>query len=367
MTYDKTDEMLRERLLEIQPAERDLWPEIARKIRIEKPWPRYRKAMVTIGAVCAAALCLMGAGILRHWYVFDSSGAKTELNEGEGFPMGEVTALPVKDEEPAEIFFAYDWPDTAGNVPFGAEWPALNAFFDRAEPGVLLAGGHTVENGSVMQTETKGFFETDYEAFLKKAAGNALDLRFPEAAAVPEAYSQRQRFTASFYLTREDVRGAELLDQTAGEENAGWYGAASYALPEGITKQIGSYALEWFREDKKPVTVTASLAENTELFLTSADDDMTVQTRELTGFEKAVFWQYHNEYFDADDVRIVLWEKIDPLETADLYALFDGDPKALSEESGDPSAYKTARYICYEVSGVGLCEEELMKIVLSLQ
>ena len=92
---DQEELILQKKMKDSLIAEKkDLWPAIEKAIAKNRaetvPVTRKhisRRIWVTAAAL-AAVLGLMGAGILKHWFVCDSDGSKMILAENEGFEPG---------------------------------------------------------------------------------------------------------------------------------------------------------------------------------------------------------------------------------------------------------------------------------------
>ena len=146
-----SEELALQKLLQegIRTGTADLWPAVRNAIVQEESHSlgkflrtrqgfHFPKRAWAAAAVLVLTLGLMGAGILRHWFVYDSNGNVTALTESEGFHAGEEYALmsPAAEGETAmapgweiaeEVYYHYDWPDDPAFIPGGLLIPGNTA------------------------------------------------------------------------------------------------------------------------------------------------------------------------------------------------------------------------------------------------
>ena len=309
--------------------------------------------MITAAALIAG-MCLMGAGFLKHWFVYDSSGNQTTLTEAEAFDPGEgyASMKPAEAGEtvPAEdLWFAYDWIDDEALIPGGLQIPGSTAedqdIPELREKLIALPQGTLAEiraNGAEY-AGVQGSFTTDYEACERAVQNNVLGIRLPDASLIPVDYNEHLSFTAGYYVTEKDYAARVL----SAAEDSGRYALKSYTLPESVHSQIGSYVLEWFRPDKSQIICTAYLAENDEMYIPTTDETDIVKPMTIEGFAKALYWEHYNQAYDAQEISLMLWQEIDPVTVLEL-----GYRSELSEK----------HYIVYILDAVGITEEEAVRI-----
>ncbi len=365
ITLDQEERILQKKMKNsFSPAEKDLWPAIQRaivrdsavnEIAARRGMRSSRRLLITAAAL-VAVLGLMGAGILRHWYVYDSCGSRTTLAETEGFEPGEGGAAlkPNLQENtlPAEdLYFFYDWVENKDLIPGGLQIPGstsedrnipeLKESLEKLPKGTFV----DIQANGIWYTGVQGFFTQDYAAFKNEIQDNTLGIRLPDAAAIPADYSEHLSFTAGYYMTEKDYAARKELNSEKTER----YALQSWLLPETVEDQIGQYALEWFRTDKKPITCTAHLAATDEMYIPATDASVTVRPLTVRGFDKALYLEQHNAAFDAQEISVMLWQKIDPVTI--LTPGFHAAP--VPEEK---------HYIVYILDAVGLTEEEAVRI-----
>jgi hypothetical protein len=298
----------------------------------------------------------MGAGILRHWCVYNSSGDKTTLAQDEGLlPGGEYAAIkPDMDTSlPAEedLYFAYDWVENKELIPGGlqipgrtpeeSDIPELKDSLKKLPRGTFV----DLQVNGTQYTAIQGFFTEDYETFKNETRDNTLGIRLPDAAAIPADYSEHLSFTVGYYMTDKDYASRKELNSEKTER----YALQTWLLPETVKDQIGQYALEWFRTDKKPITCTAHLAATDEMYIPTTDASVTVRPLTVRGFDKALYLEQYNAAFDAQEISVMLWQRIDP-----VTILTPGYRAAPVPEE--------KHYIVYILDAVGLTEEEAVRI-----
>ena len=340
----------------------DLWPAV--KAAVEKDQAsavperrgslRIPRRTFVLAAALVAALALMGAGILNHWFIYDSAGNKTTLAEDEGFAAREEYAVmkpAASQDADGNLRYAYDWVDDDSWIPGGLQIPG-NSTEERNIPGLrqslkLLPAGTLAEisaNGA-RYTAVQGSFSTDYETCRKTVLPNSLGIRLPDVSMIPGEYNEHLSFTAGYYVTEKDYAARKEL----ASESADLYTLKSFSLPDSVQNQIGWYALEWFRADKSPVTYTVHLAETDEMYFPTKDEADIVKSITVEGFDKAVCYEQYNKAFDAQEISVILWQKIDPVKGLDLG--YSSAP-AVSEK----------HYAVYILDAVGLTEEEAVRI-----
>ena len=342
----------------------DLWPAVRKAVVQESTSAgagARRKGRVSVrvcltAAALIAGLALMGAGFLKHWFVFDSSGSQSTLTETEAFEPGEgyASMQPAADADapPAEdVFFHYDWTENEAWIPGGLQIPGSTAEEQdipelRDALAALPQGSYAeIRANGTGYTGVQGSFTTDYKELEQTAEGNALGLRLPDASLIPADYNEHLSFTAGYYVTEADYAARELLEAKETDR----YALESYSLPESVRSQIGSYALMWFKADKSPVICTAYLAETDDLLITTTDENDAVKPLAIKGFDKALCWEHYNAAHDAQEITLTLWQEIEPVTVLEL-----------GYHSSPVPAEK--HYIVYTLDAVGLTEEEAVRI-----
>ena len=342
----------------------DLWPAVKAAVGRESASAgtglrrnaRISRRVALTAAALIAGLCLMGAGFMSSWFVYDSAGNQTKLTEAEGFAPGEGYAVmkPAADGEqlPAEeLSYPYDWVENEALIPGGLQIPGKTAgeqnIPELREKLAHLPQGTLAEvraNG-IGYAEVQGSFSTDYAACEAAVRNNALGIRLPDASLIPADYNERLSYTAGYYMTEPDYAAREEL----ASEDAGRYALKTYTLPESVRSQVGWYALEWFRADKSPVICTAHLAETDEMLITTTDEKDTVRPLAIEGFDKALYWEHYNQAYDAQEISLMLWQEIEPVTVLELG--YRSAPEAVEK-----------RYVVYILDAVGLTEEEAVRI-----
>ena len=246
----------------------------------------------------------------------------------------------------------------------------MNGYLENKEliPGGLRIPGRTLEESDIPElkdslkklprgtfvdlqvngtqyTAIQGFFTEDYETCKNETRDNTLGIRLPDAAAIPADYSEHLSFTVGYYMTDKDYASRKELNSEKTER----YALQTWLLPETVKDQIGQYALEWFRTDKKPITCTAHLAATDEMYIPTTDASVTVRPLTVRGFDKALYLEQYNAAFDAQEISVMLWQRIDPVTV--LTPGFHAAP-VLEEK----------HYIVYILDAVGLTEEEAVRI-----
>ena len=186
---DREELLIQKKMREsLSRGKAELWPSVKRAIAKEdcrtgnRVWRTMRfpgRAWVP-AAILAMALCVMGAGILRHWYVYDSSGSRTALAEGDGFDAGEGYAvmLPSADHVAAEeIRIPYDRADDPAFIPGGLQIPG-NTEEERDIPELkeklrqLPPGTYAeISANGMTYAAVQGHFTADYEECRKMPRG----------------------------------------------------------------------------------------------------------------------------------------------------------------------------------------------------
>jgi hypothetical protein len=365
ITLDQEERILQKKMKDsFSPTEKDLWPAIQRAIAREpavneiaaRRGMRGSRRLLVTAAALVAVLGLMGAGILRHWCVYNSSGDKTTLAQDEGLlPGGEYAAIkPDMDTSlPAEedLYFAYDWVENKELIPGGlqipgrtpeeSDIPELKDSLKKLPRGTFV----DLQVNGTQYTAIQGFFTEDYETCKNETRDNTLGIRLPDAAAIPADYSEHLSFTVGYYMTDKDYASRKELNSEKTER----YALQTWLLPETVKDQIGQYALEWFRTDKKPITCTAHLAATDEMYIPTTDASVTTQPLTVRGFDKALYLEQYNAAFDAQEISVMLWQRIDP-----VTILTPGYRAAPVPEE--------KHYIVYILDAVGLTEEEAVRI-----
>ncbi len=365
ITLDHEERILQKKMKDsFSPAEKDLWPAIEKAIAGEpavneiaaRRGMRGSRRLLITAAALVAVLGLMGAGILRHWCVYNSSGDKTTLAEDEGLlPGGGYAAIkPDMDTSlPAEedLYFAYDWVENKELIPGGLQIPGstsedrnipeLKESLEKLPKGTFV----DIQANGIWYTGVQGFFTQDYAAFKNEIQDNTLGVRLPDASMIPKDYSEHLSFTAGYYMTEKDYAARKELNSEKTER----YALQSWLLPETVEDQIGWYALEWFKPDKKQITCTAHLAATDEMYIPATDASVTVRPLTVKGFDKALYLEQYNAAFDAQEISVMLWQRIDPVTI--LTPGFHAAP--VPEEK---------HYIVYILDAVGLTEEEAVRI-----
>ncbi len=344
----------------------DLWPSVQKEILREcmgntkkmKRVSSVSKRVWIPAAALTVTLCLLGAGVLTHWFIYDSNGHMTVLTENDGFKTGSENAaiMPSMDPEASgTLFHPYDWADDPAYIPGGLQIPGHSAE-ERNIPklkeklGKLQPASYAeIRINGMFYTAVQGSFTTDYETCKKTVSNNVLGIRLPDDSLIPADYSERLSFTIGYFLTEKDYASRKTLS----EEETEQYMLRSCRLPETVDQQVGWYVLEWFKPDKSPIICTAHLSGTDEWYIPTTDEKDIVKPLSVDGFAKALYWERHNETYDDQEISVMLWQKMDPVDVM---------------ETGYTSQPDIAerRYIVYTLDTVGISGEDAVKIAKSL-
>ncbi|MCR5295016.1 MAG: hypothetical protein K6E30_07570 [Lachnospiraceae bacterium] len=361
---DQGERTLQKKLKDSYVSEKtDLWPAVQRAVAKEpaqaisgtRRAPVSRRVWVAAAAL-AAVLGLMGAGIFKHWSIYDSSGKKETLAQEEAFEPGDGYAAmkPAEEEEAfskTELYYAYDWVENENLIPGGLQIPGNTAeeqnIPELKEKLIQIPQGSLVEisTNGIDYAEVQGSFTSDYEICKETIGDNALGIRLPEESLIPSEYREHLSFTSGYYITEKDYASRE----ESASEKTERYTLQSYLLPESVRSQTGWYALEWFKADKSPIICTAYLAENDEMYIPVSEEKDRVKPLAVDGFDKALNWEHYNEAYDAQEITLMLWQKIDPVTVLELG--YGKDP-----------APSRKQYIVYMLDAVGITADEALRI-----
>lgn len=305
--------VLREYYGTITLPKADLWSQIRSRIAAEtQEQPRKFSRRLAVAVLCGALVIAFLLGMVSHrFFVYRSEGNRIELSENG-----------VYTDESGMNYHALEGRFEQSGVTYGYDWKDYIS---------------VDEDNSAFRYVTE-----DYEAFCASAEGNCLGVRLPKRSAIPEEYSQRPYFAATYYLTPED---------RAKERETG-------ALPQELSKQIGRYEIKWFKETKEHFTFSCMPYEEIEsalsMFVVTDDSNASYRPVEIEGFEKAFVVTVFNPAFEEYETDLHLYEKIEPIQIA-----ADEEFPVLSGE-GDTL---TANYMSYLVQTCGLSEEEVIAAV----
>ncbi len=356
MTLNTEDKALKQELMDgIRPDPVDVWPAVSAAIHRRPDRVRHglpRRVLIPMIAL-VALICLMGAGYLNHWYVFDSDGSKTELAENEGYAQkdGAVIMQLYKENGSEGIFNPYDWTENAdyplGGIPLAGNPSA--ALIQEAEAGQLVE----TWDHELPFTQVMGAYTTDYAEFQRMVENNVLHFSLPDEETLPASYDQHTLFQAGYYLTPEDLPDARALSS----ETANGLKTTVYALPDKVQEQVGHVELYWFNEEKEGLLFAINLADSTEMLFTADEsEEATIHPITVEGFEKAVLYECYNEYYGKTERLVFLWKAAGPLETM-----------AMGYNATVQIAESTTRsYVMYSLDAVGLREDEILSIVNGL-
>lgn len=382
------DARLRARLTAQTPKTRDLWPAVA--ARLQEPPPRrpVRRAALLLAAAVALAALLMGAAALRGFRIYDiATGESLELDPGEPYlPQdGSSTGFSMtrlSDTDPNWREQVHDDRD---------EWPETwdKQTYDYDENGEVVSGGTRQLDfvnqarfgqawgmitdlgqgaaGSLCLATLPANEET---ALLEMLDRTGTSLWLPED--LPERYVFAHGQLAP-YVTPRQMRQVRRPTAENGTDDGRDWAAAIWDLPEEVRDQIDQVELVFYGPDGQRVLFDSTLSEEAGHLITGSSD-MTLEELALDGFEQALLTVDTNDYYEAKEVRLDLYEPIDPIRVQYADALWPqlaetlpDSPMMRHTRDWTDTRVKTMRYRYYSLSLIGFGDGELDALLRSLR
>ena len=382
------DARLRTRLTAQTPKTRDLWPAVA--ARLQEPPPRrpVRRAALLLAAAVALAALLMGAAALRGFRIYDiATGESLELDPGEPYlPQdGSSTGFSMtrlSDTDPNWREQVHDDRD---------EWPETwdKQTYDYDENGEVVSGG-TRKLDFVNQARF-GQAWGEITDLGQGAAGSLCLATLPaneETALLemldrtgtslwlPEDLPERYVFAhgqLTPYVTPRQMRQVRRPTAENGADDGRDWAAAIWDLPEEVRDQIDQVELVFYGPDGQRVLFNSTLSEEAGHLITGSSD-MTLEELALDGFEQALLTVDTNDYYEAKEVRLDLYEPIDPIRVQYADALWPqlaetlpDSPMMRHTRDWTDTRVKTMRYRYYSLCLIGFGDGELDALLRSLR
>ena len=382
------DARLRARLTAQTPKTRDLWPAVA--ARLQEPPPRrpVRRAALLLAAAVALAALLMGAAALRGFRIYDTAtGESLELDPGEPYlPQdGSSTGFSMtrlSDTDPNWREQVHDDRD---------EWPETwdKQTYDYDENGEVVSGGTRqldfvnqarfgqawgeitdLGQGAAGSLCLATLPANEQTALLEMLDRTGTSLWLPED--LPERYVFAHGQLAP-YVTPRQMRQVRRPTAENGTDDGRDWAAAIWDLPEEVRDQIDQVELVFYGPDGQRVLFDSTLSEEAGHLITGSSD-MTLEELALDGFEQALLTVDTNGYYEAKEVRLDLYEPIDPIRVQSADALWPqlaetlpDSPMMRHTRDWTDTRVKTMRYRYYSLSLIGFGDGELDALLRSLR
>lgn len=341
-----------------------------------------------IAAAAALAALLMGAAALRGFRIYDTAtGESLELNPGEPYlPQdGSSTGFSMtrlSDTDPNWREQVHDDRD---------EWPETwdKQTYDYDENGEVVSGGTRQLDfvnqarfgqawgmitdlgqgaaGSLCLATLPANEET---ALLEMLDRTGTSLWLPED--LPERYVFAHGQLAP-YVTPRQMRQVRRPTAENGTDDGRDWAAAIWDLPEEVRDQIDQVELVFYGPDGQRVLFDSTLSEEAGHLITDSSD-MTLEELALDGFEQALLTVDTNDYYEAKEVRLDLYEPIDPIRVQYADALWPqlaetmpDSPMMRHTRDWTDTRVKTMRYRYYSLSLIGFGDGELDALLRSLR
>ena len=336
----------------------------------------------------SAAALLMGAAALRGFRIYDTAtGESLELDPGEPYlPQdGSSTGFSMtrlSDTDPNWREQVHDDRD---------EWPETwdKQTYDYDENGEVVSGGTRqldfvnqarfgqawgmitdIGQGAAGSLCLATLPANEQTALLEMLDRTGTSLWLPED--LPERYVFAHGQLAP-YVTPRQMRQVRRPTAENGTDDGRDWAAAIWDLPEEVRDQIDQVELVFYGPDGQRVLFNSTLSEEAGHLITGSSD-MTLEELALDGFEQALLTVDTNDYYEAKEVRLDLYEPIDPIRVQYADALWPqlaetmpGSPMMRHTRDWTDTRVKTMRYRYYSLSLIGFGDGELDALLRSLR
>lgn len=382
------DARLRARLTAQTPKTRDLWPAVA--ARLQEPPPRrpVRRAALLLAAAVALAALLMGAAALRGFRIYDiATGESLELDPGEPYlPQdGSSTGFSMtrlSDTDPNWREQVHDdrdeWPETwdKQTYDYDENGEVVSSgtrkldFVNQARFGQAWGEITDLGQGAAGSLCLATLPANEETALLEMLDRTGTSLWLPED--LPERYVFAHGQLAP-YVTPRQMRQVRRPTAENGTDDGRDWAAAIWDLPEEVRDQIDQVELVFYGPDGQRVLFDSTLSEEAGHLITGSSD-MTLEELALDGFEQALLTVDTNDYYEAKEVRLDLYEPIDPIRVQYADALWPqlaetmpDSPMMRHTRDWTDTRVKTMRYRYYSLSLIGFGDGELDVLLRSLR